>query len=146
MAEHCGVTRQRTAEAMRLYGDLVRVVHGINQAGARELRDLGFTPAQYQLLSLVDASPECSQQQTAERLGVTKGNVSMLVTRLEDAGLIDRIPDGAAYGLRLTGAGREALARIRPLHAAFLANCFAGLDDEEMAALGRLVAKLDSGS
>jgi DNA-binding MarR family transcriptional regulator len=131
---------------MRLYGDLVRVVHEINQAGARELRTLGFTPAQYQLLVLVDASPESSQRQIAERLGVTTGNVSMLVTRLEQAGLVVRIPDGAAYGLRLTHAGRDALDRIRPLHAEFLVHCFSRLDDDQLATLERLVGLLDPAS
>lgn len=48
----------------------------------------------------------------------------MLVTRLEDAGLIVGIHDAAAFGLRLTDADREALADTRQ-HGTFLAAWFA---------------------
>ncbi|MCY7342855.1 MAG: MarR family winged helix-turn-helix transcriptional regulator [Pseudonocardia sp.] len=142
-AEHVRVGDARGELALRVFGDLVRVVHSISQGGARELRAHGFTPAQYQVLMTVATNPDCHQQQLSDQLGVTKGNVSMLVSRLEDAGLLDRIADGPAHNLRLTEQGRDQLATLRPLHARFLAERFAPLGDDELAALARLVSTLD---
>lgn len=126
-----------------VFGHLVRVVHGISQDGARALRVHGLTPAQYQVLRHVDARADVQQRELGELLGVTKGNVSMLVSRLEDDGLLTRTPDGAAYCLRLTEAGGALLARIRPEHAAFLVDRFADLDDDRLDQLDRLLDALD---
>lgn len=126
-----------------MFGHLVRVVHAVSQDGARALRTHGLTPAQYQVLRHVSAHADVQQRELGELLGVTKGNVSMLVSRLEADGLLTRIPAGAAYCLRLTGPGAALLARIRPEHAAFLVERFAGLADDQLAALDRLLDTLD---
>ncbi len=126
-----------------VFGHLVRVVHGVSQDGARALRAHGLTPAQYQVLRHVSARADVQQRELGDLLGVTKGNVSMLVSRLEDDGLLARRPAGAANCLRLTAAGSALLARIRPEHAAFLVERFSGLDDAELAELDRLLDRLD---
>ncbi|RZU51181.1 DNA-binding MarR family transcriptional regulator [Krasilnikovia cinnamomea] len=136
------MTMRRENEAMRVFAALVRAVHAISQDGARELRTHGFTPAQYQLLVLVGADPGCRQHQLGEALGVTKSNVSMLITKLEAAGLLARVPEGAAYALHLTPEGAATVARLRPEHSRFIARRFADLDDDELACLKRLVDKL----
>lgn len=128
---------------MQVFADLVRVVHAISQDGARELDREGLTPAQYQLLVTVDRHPACTQQHLGEVLGVTKGNVSALVSKLEGVGLIMRRPEGAAYSLDLTAAGRVRLAELRPRHAAFMAARFSALDDDQLEQLAALVAALD---
>lgn len=127
---------QRCAE---VFGRLVRVVHEVSQDGARALRAHGLTPAQYQVLRQVAARADLQQSELGELLGVTKGNVSMLVSRLEGDGLLSRVPSGAAYCLRLTDAGRALLDRIGPEHAAFLVDVFARLDDAELDELERLL-------
>ena len=127
----------------QVFGHLVRAVHAVSQAGARALREHGLTPAQYQVLRHVSARADVQQRELGDLLGVTKGNVSMLVSRLEGDGLLARTPAGAAYCLRLTEPGTALLARIRPEHAAFLVERFAGLDDAELAELDRLLAALD---
>ncbi len=126
----------------QVFGHLVRVVHAVSQDGARALRAHGLTPAQYQVLRHVAARADVQQRELGDLLGVTKGNVSMLVSRLEGDGLLARTPDGAAYCLRLTEAGSALLSRIRPEHAAFLVERFAGLDDAELAELDRILAVL----
>jgi MarR family transcriptional regulator for hemolysin len=137
------VEGSREQRCGQVFGHLVRVVHAVSQDGARALRVHGLTPAQYQVLRHVSARADVQQRELGDLLGVTKGNVSMLVSRLEDDGLLTRTPAGAAYCLRLTEAGSALLARIRPEHAAFLVEQFAGLDDGELAALDRLLAALD---
>lgn len=135
---------QRDDLCLRTFGDLARTVHRIAQSGARELRGHGLTPAQYQVLVAVSARPDVQQQELSERLGVTKGNVSMLVSRLEEAGLLVRVPAGAAHQLRVTDSGGALLRRLRPDHARFMADRFAGLDDAELQMLADLIGRLDS--
>lgn len=127
---------------MEVFGRLVRVVHGVSQDGARALREHGLTPAQYQLLLQVDAHVDVQQRELGELLGVTKGNISMLVSRLEDDGLLSRTPAGAAYCIRLTAQGADLLTRIRPEHSSFMADRFADLTDAELAELDRLLGVL----
>lgn len=124
------------------FSELVKVVHLVSQAGAQELRGHGLTPAQYQLLVAVGRSPGIVQRGLTERLGVTKGNVSQLVTRLEEAGLLDRSRDGAANQLVLTSAGKALVSELVPAHDSFLARQFAALDDDDLRRLGDILAAL----
>ncbi|MFC7839934.1 MarR family winged helix-turn-helix transcriptional regulator [Streptomyces sp. NPDC057382] len=130
--------------SVELFGQLVRAVHAISQAGARELRSEGLTPAQYKTLAMVAARPDMQQRDLSDALGVTKGNISMLVARLESDGLLSRTPAGAAYLLRLTPDGRDLVNRLRPQHARFMAACFAPLSDDELDTLGGLLSRLEA--
>ncbi len=133
----------RELQAVRLFEQLIRVVHAISQDGARELRTHGLTPAQYQILVKVGSNPDCSQQQLSDWLGVTKGNVSMLAARLEEAGLLLRVLDGGAHAMVLTDAGRAQVDRLRPLHARFLAGRFAALSEGDLDQLANCLDALD---
>lgn len=132
----------REEVSVAVFGDLVRAVREIGHRGARELAGLGLSPPQFQVLSAVAAAPGCTQQRLGERLGLSKGAVSMAVTRLEGEGLLVRAPTGAAYQLDVTSDGRALVSRLRPKHAAFLADQFTVLDDEELATLAGLLRRL----
>ncbi|MET9118896.1 MarR family transcriptional regulator [Streptomyces longwoodensis] len=130
--------------SVELFGQLVRAVHVISQSGARELRSEGLTPAQYKTLAMVAARPEMQQSDLSDALGVTKGNISMLVARLEADGLLSRTPSGAAYLLRLTPDGRDLVKRLRPQHARFMAACFSPLTEGELETLRGLLSRLEA--
>ncbi len=142
-AEHPSTPRDgRSAE---LFGVLARIVHRTTQDAAAALRAEGLNPAQFQLLRAVRAAPGETQQTFGDRFGVTRGNVSMLVTKLVDAGLLVREPRGAANGLRLTVRGEELVRRLEPEQTRFLTERFRVLDDEELAVLHRLAAAVLQG-
>jgi DNA-binding MarR family transcriptional regulator len=127
-----------------VFAGLVRVVHAISTAGAQELRSHGLTPAQYQILVLLHRQPQATQRELTEALGVTKGNVSQLLTRLQEAGLLDRRPEGAANRVVLTDAGTALVRELMPAHRRFLARSFAALDADGLATLAALVARLEA--
>lgn len=80
----------------------------------RRLKDIGLSIAQFDLLSTLTESEGLSQRDLAERLYVTKGNVSGLVDRLVEAGLVDRRAiqgDRRSYALYLTQEGHR-LAQV----------------------------------
>ncbi len=127
-----------------VFAGLVRVVHLIGLAGAQELRAYGLTPAQYQILVLVHRNPRVVQRELTEVLGVTKGNVSQLLTRLQDAGLLDRTPEGAANRIALTEKGKALTRELMPAHQRFLARSFSALGPGELAVLADLVSRIEA--
>lgn len=107
------------------------------------IAELGIEPAQGGYLLGIGASQPCSQQQLAERAGVTSPAISGVVNGLVRAGLVDRTrnpDDRRQYVLRLSPAGEQALGRVRAgldrLHDEF----FAALDPDERAELDWLLA------
>jgi DNA-binding MarR family transcriptional regulator len=128
------VDEARARESKRLFAELWLVMNQITRGVQGELAPFGLTHAQFQVLLTVDASPDISQRELSERLNVTTGNISMLVTKLEQAGLVDRIPDGAAHRLRLTGAGQVRLHELAPTRSRFIRELFSPLSVEEIRA------------
>jgi DNA-binding MarR family transcriptional regulator len=122
---------------------LIRVYQKITQAATAQLRPFGVTLAQFDVLAHVGAAEGITQQELADRLLVTKGNVSQLVDRLERAGLMSRRPEGRACHLRLTDAGRAVYREAIPAHEAFVDRHLAALSRDEQAELLGLLRTLD---
>jgi len=83
----------------------------------------------------------------AAREGVTQPAMTQLVARLEDSGLVCRDPDpadGRVVQVRLTGEGRELLARRRAVRAERLAVIMAGLSREDLDALAAALPAMEA--
>ena len=85
-----GFGRQGGVDALRIWFRFVRLHRRTSAAIARELKALGLSIPQFDLLSTLTEREGVSQQELAQRLYVTKGNVSGLVDRLVEAGLVER--------------------------------------------------------
>ena len=83
------------------------------------------------------------QQELADSLLVTKGNVCQLLDKLEDRALISRRHEGRANRLYLTDEGRRLFERVVPAHEAMIAERFSALSEGEQAQLHELLRKLD---
>lgn len=129
-------------DARTVYAQMLRFIHAVAQEGAVELRDFDLTPAQFQLLMQVSRRPGVAQRQLVEDFGVTKGNISQLVKRLENAGLLSRSRVQGSDELSVTVAGEAILSRAVPAHEAFMAERFAALSSEELRTLHRLLVRL----
>lgn len=98
------------ATPFRIWFRFLRLHQRAHVAMSHRLRAIGLSVAQFDLLSTLTESEGITQRDLAERLYVTKGNVSGLVDRLVEAGFVDRraIPgDRRSYALHLTEAGRR---------------------------------------
>src|SRR6185312_3683449 len=73
---------------------LARVYQKIDRASAEQLRRWGLSVAQFDVLAHIGAREGLSQQQLADSLLVTKGNVTQLLHRLEHDGLVRRCQEG----------------------------------------------------
>ena len=125
---------------------LARVYEKVQQESARHLRRFGLTVAQFDVLAQVGSAEGLSQQDLAERLLVTKGNVCGLIDRLERAGLVVRQADRAdrrVNRLALTPAGRRLYAETIPAQEALIADIFAALPPAEQHVLLGLLRTVD---
>ncbi|WP_158679997.1 MULTISPECIES: MarR family winged helix-turn-helix transcriptional regulator [Deinococcus] len=134
---------QEHALALLAWSRLVRVAQKVSRLGAERLRERGLTPVQFDVLRRIASRPDQPQQDLVERLDVTRGNVSQLLSKLEADGLILRVPQGGANLLRLTDRGQEMVALLLPDHDRFIRERFAALSTEEVQHLLFLLEKLD---
>ncbi len=123
---------------------LTRFVHRVANAGAEELKGFGLSPAQFQMLMAIRARPGIAQKDLAEAFGVTPGNISQLVKKSEDAGLIVRVRLQATDELELSPAGRALLGAVEPAHVLFMQRTFAALSPTEQEQLHALITKLSA--
>jgi DNA-binding MarR family transcriptional regulator len=115
------------AALSRLYarpGFLLRRAHQISAAVFEdECRELGLTPAQFGVLTVLKTHPGLGQSSLARALGFDKVTVLRVLRGLETRGLVDRgpAPDNRRnMCVSLTRDGEETLARAqRPAERAY---------------------------
>ncbi|MFK4118357.1 MarR family winged helix-turn-helix transcriptional regulator [Streptomyces longwoodensis] len=120
-------------------------------AVAEELaRPAGLTAAWWQVLGAVLSEP-LPVAGIARAMGITRQSVQRIADLLVERGLADYRPNPAHRRAKLlapTAAGREAVARIAPGHAAFADRLAEAYGEAELAAavaaLERLAAVLDT--
>src|SRR6202167_3022306 len=105
--------RETRAEdiAVRVWFRLIRLEARMQAAVGERLREIGLSVPQCDVLTTLTEAEGVSQQVLAQRLYVTKGNISGLLDRLETAGLVERRStetDRRQYEIYLTPAGRTA--------------------------------------
>ena len=86
----------------------------------RTLAVLDIKPAQYSVLTVIDANRGLSQMSLARALGIERARMTHMIDALEARGLVRREAsrfDRRSHALHLTAEGRRMLGRIRELAA-----------------------------
>jgi len=126
----------------RVWFRMIRLHQMLYNEVASRLRVLGLSVPQFDVLSTLTEQQGMSQRELADRLYVTKGNVSGLIDRLVEAGLVERhsIPeDRRSHALHLTSEG-ERLARLgMQTHATFMAETLGRLPAGDINTLDRIL-------
>jgi DNA-binding MarR family transcriptional regulator len=122
---------------------LMRVFQKVDRVSGEWLRAWDLSVAQFDVLARVGAMEGIVQQQLADSLLVTKGNVCQLIDRMEGRGLILRRREGRTNRLFLTDEGRRLFDEVVPAHEAFIAERFSALSPVEQGQLHELLRKLD---
>src|SRR5215218_2402563 len=137
-----GFGRQGDVDALRIWFRFVRLHRRTSAAIARELKALGLSIPQFDLLSTLTEREGVSQQELAQRLYVTKGNVSGLLDRMVEAGLVERrsTPDDRrSNALYLTPRGRGLADQGIAAQKAYVARTLGTFDPRDLADLERVV-------
>ena len=130
------------AEAVRVWFRLMRLETRMRVAVADRLRHLGLSVPQCDVLTTLTEKEGISQQALAQRLYVTKGNISGLIDRLVAAGLVERRPiaaDKRQHAIYLTPAGRDAADKAIACQRRFVADTIGRLPASKLTSLDRLL-------
>jgi DNA-binding MarR family transcriptional regulator len=138
-AEHTRMRRHAVPTWLRL----ARVFAKINRASVEQLRTFDLSLAQFDVLAHVGSAEGITQQELADHLLVTKGNVTQLIDRMARRGLLVRRQQGRTNRLFLTPHGRRLFDEAVPAHEAHIAQQLAALSPSEMSELHRLLRTLD---
>lgn len=123
-------TRPSREDRMRViaWQRLAQAYQRIDRASADLLRRWDLSVAQFDVLAQVGAREGLTQQELADHLLVTKGNISQLLARMERRGLVLRTQEGRALTLSLTVEGRRLRDIVVPAQEALIAARLASLD------------------
>ncbi len=138
---HSGVRQTAVLAWMRL----ARIFQKIDTASAQMFRAHHLSTAQFDALAQIGAAGGITQQELANALLVTKGNISQLIARLEQQGIVTRRHTGRTNCLFVTEQGQALFDAVVPQQEALIAELFAPLSPEEQRQLLVLLRKLDQG-
>ena len=133
--------------SIRVWFRLARLMGRMQVAISGRLREIGISIPQCDVLTTLSEREGMSQQQLAERLYVTKGNISGLLDRLEEAGYVERraaASDRRQYSLYLTESGRAMAESAIAVQHKWIASTLGRMTEADLATLdARLVALRD---
>lgn len=125
----------------RCYGTLSREVSG-------KVSEYGLTTPQFGILEALYHLGPMTLGDLATKLLVTGGNVTYLMDRLEDHGLVMRDrseSDRRVVRARLTALGEKTIRDIFPGHASYVNELASHLEPGEQVELRRLLKKWGKG-
>jgi len=122
---------------------LARVFQKVDRASVDLLRRWDLSVAQFDVLVQVGNAEGLTQQQLADRLLVTKGNVCQLLDRMEERGLLVRQQEARANHLYLTGKGKDIRAEALPAQERLIESIFVELPRSRQTALLASLRRLD---
>ena len=131
----------------RMPGHLIRRLHQISAAVFSDrMRRAGvdLTPVQFAALSQAAVHPGIDQATLAGLVAYDPVTLGGVVDRLERKGLLSRsvsARDRRARVVSVTEEGAALLSQVTPLVQALQGDILSGLDDDERAALLRLLEK-----
>jgi DNA-binding MarR family transcriptional regulator len=123
-------------DALRVWFRLIRLHTRSRLAVANRLRALDLSVPQCDVLTTLTECEGLSQQELAARLYVTKGNISGLIDRLVQHGLVERralAGDRRSHAIYLTPRGRQMARSGVEAQKAFVARTFSRIAPERLA-------------
>jgi len=133
--------------AVRLWLRLLTCTSMIERDVRNNLRsDFSTTLPRFDLMAQLDrAGDALTMGELSRRLMVSNGNVTGLIERLVQEGLVKRSHapgDRRSHLVQLTKAGKKAFDAMTPVHERWIENLFAGMGEAESRELYDLLARL----
>ena len=130
--------RQNPDRSLRVWFRLIRLEARMQAAVGERLREIGVSIPQCDVLTTLTEQEGVSQQELAKRLYVTKGNISGLIDRLAEAGLVERrstAVDRRQHAIHLTDAGRRMAEKAIAVQRRWIASTLGRMADADLEAL-----------
>lgn len=135
-------TRRRDATLLTWFR-FIRVLKKLLPQMDEHLRTWGLSQGQFDLLAEIAAEEGINQQTCANRLNVTKGNITQHLSNLEKSGYVQREKSGRDNIVSLTDEGRTLFSTIMPAHDQYVKEVLAPLTAEEIRQFAAILRKLD---
>ncbi|HEV3084040.1 MAG TPA: MarR family transcriptional regulator [Gemmataceae bacterium] len=140
------VLLERDELELRTWLQLVRTYLRMERRLERLLEERGLSLPQFDILATLAMGEGITQQELAQRMLVTKGNICGMIDRMETNGWVERRPDKQdrrANRLFLMPAGRKQLARSFPDQHAAVQEMMSALRPEELQTLYEFLDRLE---
>ena len=135
-------------EALRLWIALARSYQSLTRVVSARVLEYGLTIPQFGILEALYHLGPLSLGELADKLLVSGGNVTYVMDRLEEQGLVYRQRsdlDRRVIEARLTEEGRALIGKVFPDHAAYIRDLMGHLAREEQRELRELLKRLGKG-
>ncbi len=127
---------------VRVFHALREVTRSQKQLMLDRISEKGAHPGQAFSLWVLSKNDGISQTELADVLHVSRPTVTIMVKKMESAGLIERRPDAhdnRVVRLHVTDAGRALQADLHAVHESMVADTITPLADEDQLELERLL-------
>ena len=135
-------------EALRLWIALARCYLTFSREVSSQISEYGLTSAQFGVMEALHHVGPMPLGELAGKLLVTGGNVTYVMDRLEQQGLVERVrsaEDRRVVTAELTDEGRRIIDEYFPGHASFIEGLTDSLTPDERTQLRGLLKKLGKG-
>ncbi|MDA8113285.1 MAG: MarR family transcriptional regulator [Acidithiobacillus sp.] len=125
--------------------ELAQAYHAFSAYSAAHVRQLGLTPAQFDVIATLGNTQGMPLSQLAQQTLITKGTLTGIIDRLEEKGLVRReVPAGdrRSFLAVLTPAGEALFSQVFPSHIAYLRQAFANVDTDDLEQVRRTLRGL----
>jgi DNA-binding MarR family transcriptional regulator len=136
-------------ESLDIMIKFLKVAENLEQAREKHFARYGLSKARFMVLMMVYVFREgLSPSDIAEKMGVTRGNMTKLIDGVEAAGLIKRENDSEdrrIVKICLSAKGEALFDRILPNHFERVTGLLQEITEKDRVALGGCLAKLQRG-
>lgn len=122
---------------------LIRFVNQNNQLSNEFLQRFDLTSAQFDVLVQIQVYQPLTQKELAQRVTVTQGGISRMLSRLEKEGYVTRTQEWKQKTISLSKKGNQVLEKAMPEQLKFQTALFEDtLTKEELKSLYSMLTRL----
>ncbi len=121
----------------------MRVYHQIDRRSAAIMRSHGLSIGRFDVLNHAGIHEGCTQQELADAMFVTKGNICQLLDGMEADGLLYRRRKGRTNLIYLTEAGNDLRTSALTDQLRNIEESMSALSPAEQSTLQTLLRKID---
>jgi MarR family 2-MHQ and catechol resistance regulon transcriptional repressor len=138
-------SKQDPAISLKLFVVLSKAYKTIMDRAVKDMKQQGFSASEFTILEVLYHKRRIPLQQIGEKILVTSGSITYNIDKLEQRGLIRRVPceeDRRVVYAEMTGAGLQLFDRIFPKHVEVVDSIMSGLSEDEKKIAIELLKKL----
>jgi DNA-binding MarR family transcriptional regulator len=139
----------KRTRGLRAFVQMIRTFGTLQSLVDASLSEYDLTLAQFNLMVTLSFREGLNQNELANHLGVTKGNIVGLLNRLSRRGLVQRVNvegDHRVNLVRLTHEGRKLISETLPEQLSLVVKMMKPLSLAELEALEASLKRLEEGN